>query len=209
MQQLVVPLLGMQVEKHRAPRVGGVRHMRMPLHQMPRQEAIDGAKAQLAPARAIAHIQRVQQPLQLGAGKIGVGHQAGLFADHFGMAVPDQLFHIGRRATALPHNGVMQPRAGFTIPQHGGFALIGNADGRNFSRVDAGIAHRGTQRFNLRGQDIAWIMLHPAGIGIVLRELLRGRANHAALDGKHHRTGGRGALIQRHQIAFVHMNISF
>lgn len=83
LQQLVVPLLGMQIKQHRAACVGGVRHMPMPLHQMPRQEAIDGAKAQLARPRAVAHVQRVQQPLQLGSREIGIGHQAGLFCGSF------------------------------------------------------------------------------------------------------------------------------
>ena len=40
LQQVVVPVLGMQVKKHGAPGVGGVRHVGMPLHQVPGQEAV-------------------------------------------------------------------------------------------------------------------------------------------------------------------------
>ena len=113
-QQFVIPLLPRQVEQHRAARVGRVRHMGMALHQMPGQVAVHRAEAQLALPRPLAQVQVIQQPLQLGARKIGIRHQAGLFPDHVRVSRGLQLVHIAGRAAALPHDRpVHRPAAGF------------------------------------------------------------------------------------------------
>ena len=176
----------------------------MTLHQMPGQEAIDGAKAQFALPGPLPHVQGIQQPLQLGAAEIGVRHQAGLFADHLRVAVLHQLFHIAGRTAALPHDGVIQPFARLPFPQQGGFPLVGDADGGDLLGIDAGAAHRRPQGFDLGAQDVRRVVLHPAGIGIMLLEFLGRRAHHMSLGGKDDRAGGRGALIQGHKITLIH-----
>ena len=56
-----------------------------------------------------------------------------------------------------------------TIPQHRGLALVRDTDAVD---VDAGqtmLFHELAQHLHLRGQDIERVVLHPAGLGEMLR----------------------------------------
>ena len=170
-EQFVVPALGMDIEQHGAPGVGGVGHMGTAFHQIPAQEAVHRAEAQFAPLRPLVQVQRVQQIGQLGAAEVGVGHQTGLLADHVGLALPHQPFHIGGGAAALPHDGVVDAAARVLFPQKGGFPLIGDPDGGDVLHLHAAQFHGLLQRGNLGVQDVLGIVLHPARLGIVLLEL--------------------------------------
>ena len=135
----------MDVKQHRAPGVGRVGHVRAALHQMPGQKAVHGAKAQLSPLGALVQVQRVQQPREFGTAEIRVRHQPGLLPDQVAFAFGHQFFHIGRRAAALPYDGVVHARAGSAVPQEGSFPLVGDADGRDVVHVHTGKLHGGLQ----------------------------------------------------------------
>ena len=98
----------------------------------------------------------------------------------------------------------MDAPAPFPLPHQGGFPLVGDADGGDFLSGNARLAHRGAQSLNLGGKNISGIMLHPAGLGIMLRKFPGRRGHHVALQRKHHGPGRGGSLIQGHQIPLVH-----
>ena len=151
LQQIVIPLLGVDVEKHGAGSVGGVGHVRAALHQVPRKEAVHRAEAKLPAPGALVHVQGVQQILQLRAAEIRVRHQPGFLADGFGLPSGHQALHIRRGAAALPADGVVQAFPRLFVPQKRGFALVGDADGGDIGHVHAGQAHRRLQRLHLPG----------------------------------------------------------
>src|SRR6185312_8400413 len=83
------------------------------------------------------------------------------------------------------------------IPHYHGLALIGDADdvGRDV-RVLHG-APRGVER---AVQEIAWIVLHPAGLGKVLRNFAVAAPNDATALVDHETGRSGGALIDRQDV---------
>ena len=79
LQELVVPLAGVDVEQQRARGIGGVGGVHLAAGEPPEQIAIDGAEHQLAALGARPRAgDVVQDPGDLGAGEIGIDDQAGL-----------------------------------------------------------------------------------------------------------------------------------
>ena len=178
-QQLVVPLLGVDVEQQRAAGVADVGDVLLAAGQPPDQEAVHGAEQDLAAGGAGAQaIERVEQVLDLGAGEIRVDHQAGLLAECRLVPVGLQAVADRRGHAALPDDGVGHRLAGGLLPQDGGLALIGDADGREVGGGDAGFGEHVPRRLQLRGPDRLRIVLDMPGAGEDLRELLLGLCDH-------------------------------
>ncbi len=70
--------------------------------------------------------------------------------------------------------------AGLAVPQHRGFALIGDADGGDIGAGDPGFLERSLGGGQLCFPDDSGIVLHPAGLGENLGELLLRHGFHAA-----------------------------
>ncbi len=100
-----------------------------------------GAEEQVAGlglgARA-GHI--VQQPADLGAGEVGGQGQTGLAIDQMSAwpaSSNSAADAIGARV--LPDDGVVDRLARCAVPEHGGLALVGDADGGDVIGRDAGL----------------------------------------------------------------------
>ena len=65
----------------------------------------------------------------------------------------------------LPDNCVVHLFARLPIPDDGGFALVGDADGRNVTGPDVGAAYGLSRHADLRERDLARVVLDPAGWG--------------------------------------------
>ena len=94
------------------------------------QPSVDGAAGELAALGALARPGNIfEEPGDLGAGEIGVGHETRLLAQRAVKAfAPDAVAH-GGGAAALPDDGVIGRLAGRAVPQQDGLALVGDADG--------------------------------------------------------------------------------
>ena len=128
-QQVVVPLQRVDVEQHRARRVADVGDVRRAIREVPHEPAVDRAERQLAglgPRARAGHV--VEDPRDLGAGKVGVDDQARAFPDQVLMAVAFQAIADIRGPAVLPDDGVVDRLAGLAIPDHGGLALVRDAD---------------------------------------------------------------------------------
>ena len=75
-------------------------------------------------------------------GEIGIEHEAGLLAEQFLQAVGLELLADRRRDAALPDDGVGDGLAGGPVPEDGRLALVGDADGGDLVRRDAGLGDR-------------------------------------------------------------------
>jgi hypothetical protein len=68
---------------------------------------------------------------------------------------------IGSRV--LPDDGIAVGPAGFSIPDHRGFALIGDADCGDVFRAQTGFSHGAGGRIRGVSPNFHGIVLHPAG----------------------------------------------
>ena len=88
-----------------------------------------------ARSRAPGTLSRIQR--DLGAGEVGVDHEAGAFADEGFVAVALQAIAEIRGAAVLPDDRVVDRLAGLAVPDDGGLALVGDADGGDVVAADA------------------------------------------------------------------------
>ncbi len=200
-QQLGVPAAGVDVVEHRARGVAGIGGMDAPAGEVPQQPGVDGAEGEFAAggARPCAlHV--IEQPAQLRAGEIRVGEQAGAAADLVLGAAGLQLVAQRGGAAVLPDDGVGQRLAGAAVPQHGGLALVGDADGGDVARRQPGALERFGGDAALRGPYLQRIVLDPARLRIDLAELLLGEADDASFLIEDDGAARCGSLIECEQI---------
>jgi hypothetical protein len=111
----------------------------------------------------------VQEPLQLGAREVGVDAQAGFGLDGVGLAVGPQLGTGGFGATVLPDDGVVNRAAGLAVPDHGGFALVGDAHGVHVTGLQPRFYQHLAGGGQLGAPDFHWVVLDPARLRVNLR----------------------------------------
>ena len=187
----------MDVEEHGARSVGCVCDMHFPAGQVPYQPGIHGAKQDLAAQRFFARaLHMVEDPFNLGAGKICVRHKAGHAPDMIGQSLPHQLVHNAGRAAALPDDrGINRPTGRF-IPENGGLALVGDADagylGGGYVGCCQCLQHGGI----LGGPNLHWLLLDPALVRIMLGQLMLADRQNVLFTVKQNRARTGRALIQ-------------
>jgi hypothetical protein len=106
-----------------------------------------------------------------------------------------QLGAEGGGAAVLPDDGAAERAAGVAVPDEGGLALVGDADGedvlrRDAAALDGALADRGGGR-----PEIVGVVLDPARAGVVLGELLLGGGDDPHRLVEQDRPGRGGALV--------------
>jgi len=195
----------MNVEQQGAAGIGGVGEVRAAFAEIPDQPGIHSAEEQLArlgPGPRAGHV--VQNPADLGAGEIGVQHQAGLLTDDFSLAFGTQPVADSGGAAVLPDDGVIHRRAAGPVPDHGGFPLVGDAHGGQLMPLHPGLPEAVAGHMGLGVENLVRAVLHPAGPGIDLGEFFLRHLDHAApaVEQNGPRTGG--ALVQSQNIRGGH-----
>ena len=146
LEDLRVPVQGLQVHQHGAAGVGHVGHVEAavdPTGEVPDAPGVDVAEGQvtgLRPGRAARR--RFQQPADLGAGEVGCQGQADLGPEAVLAAVLGQLVADGVGAGVLPDDGVVHGLAGLLVPDHRGLALVGDAHRGKVRGLEAGLLER-------------------------------------------------------------------
>ena len=200
-EQGVVPVEAVNVEYHRACGVGRIRDVDLAARQLPHEPRIHRAEQNLAARGLFAcALDMIEQPLDLGAGEIRIGHEPGRAADVLGKPVLDQPVHNIGGAAALPHDGVVDGPSGGFIPQNGGFTLIGDADARHLGR---GNVRRGEHLQHggvLRGPYLHRVLLDPAFMRVVLGQLVLTDGENVLFAVKKDRSRARCALIERQYV---------
>jgi hypothetical protein len=77
-----------------------------------------------------------------------------------------------RRAPVLPDDGAMHRTSGGAVPQQGGLALIGDADGDDVARGGAGLLHGAAAARDSRCPKVLRLVLDLAVGGKMLRKFL-------------------------------------
>ena len=140
-QQVVVPAAGVDVEEHRAARVGRVGDVggarrsgsRSARSRWCRRRARRAPRARAHPARCRAATRAwCRRSTRRRRGR----SCAAIVARMPGCA---QLVAEGRRAAVLPDDGVGERAPGRALPEHRGLALVGDADGRDVGGADPGL----------------------------------------------------------------------
>ena len=200
-QKHLVPTMLVDVVEHGAGGVGGVGHVRMPGAEAAGQKAVHRAKAQFALFCARAGFGHgIQQPLQLGTGKIGVGDQPRAVAHHVAQSVALQSLDEWRGAAALPDDGVVEGLLRLALPQKRCLALAGDAHSLDVFEAHAAFFHGLARGFDLAGEDVVRAVFHPAGLGVELRKLNAVRGHRLAVSVKEHRAGTGSPLIERQYV---------
>ncbi len=199
-----IPVQLVNVEQHGARGVGVVGDVGLALGHLPDQPAVDGAEQQFAAAGTLtAALDVVENPLDLGAGEIGVDHQAGGLADVIVHAVALELVADRRALAALPDDGVVDRPAADLVPDDGGLTLVGDADRRHLLVADAGLGQGFDEHAALGRPDFHRIVLDPARLRIDLRELALGDGHHVGVAVQHDGAGAGGALVEGYDVLLV------
>ena len=170
--------------------------------ELPDEPGLHGAEEQLSPLGPLPGAgDVVQDPLELGAGEVGVHHQPGLPADGVGMAGGLELIAVAAGPAALPDDGVAHRLAGGLVPDDGGLPLVGDADGGDIGGGSADLAHGLHRDAQLGGPDLIGVVLHPAGFGKDLGKFLLGRAAHLPLLVKEDAAVAGGPGVKGHDVS--------
>ncbi|OIQ78337.1 hypothetical protein GALL_399530 [mine drainage metagenome] len=200
-QQFLVPLARVQVEEQGARSVGDVGDMAASAGELPDQPGVDGAGGELAAGGARPRLRNVvEQPLQLGAGEVGIEQEAGLLLEGRRQAGGGEFrAHIGA-APVLPDDGRGERTAAVALPEHDSLALVGDADrGQRFGTPFGrrfGSRQRRAGDFDLALPDFLGIVLDPSGLREVLAEFALRPAADVAVDIEQQRPRTAGALVQ-------------
>ena len=116
------------------------------------------------------------------------------------MALLAQLRAGGLGAPVLPDDGMVNRLAGPAVPEHRGFALVGDAHRPDVPGGQARAGQRLPRRGQLAAPDFHRVVLDPARPGIDLRQLLLGQRHHAAFFVKHNASRTGGSLIEGEKI---------
>src|SRR5690606_19852092 len=172
--------------------------MGLALSHFPDQPAVDGAEQQGAMARPFAAaLDVVENTLDLGAGEVGVDDQASGLANVVFHAVTLELIANRRALAALPDDGVVDRPAGDSVPDDGGFALVGDANRGDLLVGNAGLSQRLDEHTALGSPDFHGIVLDPAWLRIDLRKFSLGNADHVGIAVQHDGSRAGGALVER------------
>ena len=188
--ELRVPGEPADVEEHRAR---GVRVVgRVAAGQLEQQPGVDraedGARRQVGVA---------QQPLDLGAGEVGVEDEPGALADQRLVPGLAQLVAARRGAAVLPDQRPVQRLARCRVPGDDRLALVGDPDRVELGALDAGVGERLARDPPRHLPDLARVVLDPARPREVLLELRVGAPGDPPLRVEDEAGGPGGPLVDR------------
>ena len=132
-EQFRIPRQRTEIHQHGSTRVARIGFVGATLGQIPEQPRVDRAECKRAVLGFHAGIWYVfQDPAELGSGKVGIDDEPGFFGDPVGLSRSLESIAVVGGASILPDNRVVDRKTGFTIPDHGRFALIGDPDRGDF-----------------------------------------------------------------------------
>ena len=165
----------MDVKQHGTAGIGMIRHMYGSARQFPNQPGVDRAEEQFALLRPFSRSGNiVQKPLDLGTGKIGIGHKACFRTDNVRNAFGYKIVNNIRSTAALPDNCVGNGLAGFFVPDNRRFPLIRDADRCDVVGCHVELPHGCAGNLQRCEPDFLRVMLDPAGLRKDLPEFLLG-----------------------------------
>ncbi len=178
-----------------------------PAGQVPQHPAVGVAEHQV-PGLGLGAgaLDVVQDPLDLGTGEVGGQRQADLLLEALRSPVLGQLVHDRLGAGVLPDDRVVDGLAGGLVPDHRGFALVGDADRRNVVAGQVRLRQGGGDDLTGVVPDLGGIVFHPACLREDLLVLHLARRNDAAAVVEHDGSRAGGALVDSDYV-LVHVDV--
>ncbi len=201
-EEVLVPIEPADVEEHRPRGVGRVRGVARAAAQLPEDPGIRRPEGQASPLGALAEAASVEDPLGLGRREISVDRKPRLFADEPAHPwLSGEVAASPGRAPALPDDGVGHGTPSPPVPDDGRLALVGDADGGDRSPRDAG---QGLLDGAINAPpDLLGIVLDPARLREILRELFVGGSDGPAAPVENDGSAARRALVDGQNVAHV------
>ena len=204
--QLVVPTLGVYVEKLGAAGVGGIGLVDGAVGHLPHRPCVHRAEAQPALTGFFRRAGDVlQNPAHLGGGEEGGELQAGLFL--YGLPQPGAVQPVteGGGTVALPHHGVGNRLAGVRVPNADALPLVGHGDAYDVAGGGAGVLDHHAADAGEISSDLQRVVADPT---LVVDELAVGDVpaqQKAPLFVQQQRLCTLRALIHGQDIRFAHV----
>ena len=196
-EELVVPVARVDVVHQRARGVRDVGDVERAPAKLPQQPAVDRAEGEVAGLGLLARaVDVVEDPPDLGAGEVGVDHEAGLLLEEVGVALVLELVAEAGRAPVLPHDRVVDGLPRLPVPDDRGLALVRDPDGGDVLGGQPLARERLRGDAGLGGPDLVGVVLDPPRLGEDLLELpLRDRLD-LAFFVEEDRARAGGALVE-------------
>ncbi len=206
-QQLVVPFAGPDVEEQRPRGVARVGHVGLSARELVDEPGVHGAEGQAPGLGLLArpgHV--VEDPADLGAGEVGVEHEARALADH-GLRDRRPCRRSQKRggAAVLPHDRVAEGLSALAVPHDGGLALVRDSHRGHVTRPQLSAAQDLDRGRHLARPDLLRVVLDGPGRGEDLPELALGGLHDAALLVEEDRARARGSLVEGQDVSHVHL----
>ena len=140
--------------------------------ELPEEPGVHGPERELTALRPRARPRDlVEEPADLRPGEVGVEHEPRPLADERLHAVGAEALAEGRRPPALPDDRAVDRRPRGALPHERRLALIGDPDGADLAAGHARLGERLRRRALDRRPDLPRVVLDPAGLREVLRQL--------------------------------------
>ena len=157
---------GIQIHQHGAAGIGDIGDMGPtagPAGEPPDDPGFHGPEKGLAfIGRTAGRGNVVQDPFDFRTRKIGCDRQPGDITKAVLPLIPAQFLANLIGARALPDNGIHERLAGIFIPEHGGFPLIGDADGGQIRSGNIRFCQGAADDLLRVLPDLKGIMFHPS-----------------------------------------------
>ena len=120
-------MIFVNIINHGATSIGSIGNMSGFSSKIPYQPTINCSEGQLPFSSTISQFMvLIQNPFDLGSRKISIDHQTCFLGENIRLTLSSKLLtYIGRPAI-LPHNSIINGNSCRSIPNNGGFSLIGN-----------------------------------------------------------------------------------
>ena len=142
-QQLIVPIPGVDVEKHCARCVGFIGHVNLAFGKFPDEPGVNGSKGEFAPLRPFACPGNVlEHPSDFRSGEVSVDHQAGPAIHELFQTIGSHLIANGSGSAVLPNDRMEDWFTCFPVPNHRGFSLVGDSVRGDVPQTDVRTANR-------------------------------------------------------------------
>ena len=197
LQELVIPVARMDVVEHRPGGVGAVGDVPGTPGEVPDQPGVDrpeGEPSFLRHPPGARYI--IEDPGDLGPREVGIRNKSRLLPDERSQPLRFQAVAGGGGAAVLPDDGVMDRPARGALPDHRRLPLIGDAEGGDVGGAQARFPKGQRRHAGLGFPYLQGIVLHPAGLRVVLAEFLLGRGDNRARVIEDDRPGTGRALVE-------------
>jgi hypothetical protein len=201
-KQFVVPIAGVDVHEQRPRGVRSIGDVGRAAGQVPSEPGIDRSAGEAIFSRRLSDVGIIlNQPGDFRSREVWVEQQAGLVAESLFVAGAFQFVTRSARAPVLPNDGVRERRTCGAVPGDNGFALVGDADGRDVGRLELQSGQDFDGHSELRRPDFLGVVLHPTGLGVVLFKLALSDGQNCAAFVENNGTRRGRALIEGQEVS--------